>query len=778
MSKKENAHGGQDRGREDADKSDHVKDHENNDAALSPRATPSFEDAETLVRAGYELIPLRGGEKAPRDAKWVVRPYDFGAEISEARKRGGNLGVRLRTTDLIIDVDPRNGGDKSLDALVADASLELEKYPHVMTGGGGHHYYLRKPADVSTVGKLQKYPGIDFKKHGGQVVAPGAVHPETGRRYVSEFWLLGPDETPEASQALLDLLRVRRLEVPDQVEEADRWGEITPDQLAASLDQLPTDDFGEGSHDDWFQLMCACHHATAGTGREEFIAWSTSTPGYDDHAELIGYRWDSLAANVGKAARPTTIRHLYQVLGRHGIGIPHPAPEEDFEAVEVTSEPLPPGPLGAVADNWVWVADASVFIRRHDLKRYRPEQWRSLFDHLVEGNILSKVWNSRNFVRKFESLTYLPKGIEMPDGERGGRYNIWRPSAIKPTAGDVSWFLEHLDYLVPDQHERDAVLDYLAHLVQRPEVKIHFALVIRGEQGTGKSAIGELMLRIIGANNTTRPSNDELLLQWTGWQEGAQLAILEELMTLGRQEVSNRLKPLITEPTLRIHEKYQTPYTINNHLNLLCFTNHRDALKLEEGDRRWFIVFSPAKVREPAYYKGLFAHLNGCGPANVAHWLLSRDLSSFDAKGHAPATAAKEEMRQLSLGEVEATLLELYREGLSPFDFDLVATEDLLAVIPERLGRQTKNLRTVVKKFLEGTVAAVQHPRNTSPRGTAAWLPKFRLWSIRNHEHWASVGPTKRATAHAEHRGYTKKDYDKRQRETHDFLVSVYEANT
>lgn len=733
--------------------------HGNNHAASLRRETPVFGDAEVLVRAGYELIPLRAGTKEPRDRAWTTRQYDTSALVADARERGLNLGVRLRPTDLVVDVDPRNGGDESLRALVAAIDLDLDKYPHVTTGGGGHHYYMRKPGDLNTVGKLLQYPGIDFKKLGGQVVAPGAVHPETGRRYESEFWLLGPDVTPDAPPALLDLLQVRRIETPDALDDADRWGEITPDQLAAALAELPTDEFERGSHDDWFQLMCACHHATAGAGREEFIAWSTSAPGYEDHAEQIGYRWDSLASAAGRDGRPTTIRHLYQVLGRYGVGIPHPAPEHDFDAVEVVPEPVPPGPLGVVAEDWVWVADASVFIRRHDLKRYRPEQWRSLYDYLVEGNILNKVWNSRNFVRKFESLTYLPKGAEMPDGERGGRYNIWRPSGVRPSPGDVSWFLEHMAYIVPDDRERAAVLDYLAHLVQRPEEKVHFALLVRGVEGTGKSAIGEIMLRIIGAGNVTKPKNDELLEKWTGWQEGAQLAIIEELMTMGRLEVSNRLKPVITDPTLRIEEKYQTTYTIDNHLNLLCFTNHRDALKLAAGDRRWFVVFSPAKPLDDVYYSRLFENIYGGGAAHVAHWLMSRDISGFNAKGRAPETAAKEEMRGFSMGEAEGLLDELYRDGAAPFDFDLVALEELEDELPERIKRSTKNLRSTLTKFLADVIGAVQHPRNTNSRGSAAALPKHRLWSIRNHDHWKEAGPTERAKAHAEHRAQTSEDF-------------------
>ena len=46
-----------------------------NDAERRSADTPSFDDAEFLVRAGYELIPLRDGSKAPRDNDWPNRRY-------------------------------------------------------------------------------------------------------------------------------------------------------------------------------------------------------------------------------------------------------------------------------------------------------------------------------------------------------------------------------------------------------------------------------------------------------------------------------------------------------------------------------------------------------------------------------------------------------------------------------------------------------------------------------------------------------------------------------
>jgi Bifunctional DNA primase/polymerase, N-terminal/Primase C terminal 2 (PriCT-2) len=45
-------------------------------------------------------------------------------------------------------------------------------------------------------------------------------------------------------------------------------------------------------HDDWFELMKACH--AAGVDREAWIEWCVSDPVYADHGEEVGQRWDSL----------------------------------------------------------------------------------------------------------------------------------------------------------------------------------------------------------------------------------------------------------------------------------------------------------------------------------------------------------------------------------------------------------------------------------------------------------------------------------------------------
>ena len=98
------------------------------------------------------------------------------------------------------------------------------------------------------------------------------------------------------------------------------------------LDALDPEDFRE--HDAWLTLMQACHHATAGDGRQEFIDWCTGDPEYADHGTLVGLRWDSLHADNDGAR--VTYRTLHKIMRDHEVGdiICRPSAEEDFADVD------------------------------------------------------------------------------------------------------------------------------------------------------------------------------------------------------------------------------------------------------------------------------------------------------------------------------------------------------------------------------------------------------------------------------------------------------------
>ncbi len=728
---------------------------DDNATHTSPKV-PSLDvkQAEKFLSAGFQLFKLNQFDAVGKDAKgrlkrlgktprlsgWQTQPPLDAASLRRHMDARGNVGLRLDDEHFVIDVDPRNGGAESYERLMTD--YPQPEAPVVITGSEGYHVFLRKPAGLEIVGGLQAYPGIDFKKKGGYVVAAGSVHPETERTYhldpLADFSDLSA--VPMASPQLLDLLTVRpRLS-------GDEDMECSPEQLERLLGGLDPCDFGD--YMQWLKLAMASHHATGGSdeGMEVFVAWSQLDPVYADRDDETRAKWQSFSIRAGSQAKLGTILHALNRADRGDLvdELNRSSADDDF-----------PDDLDAPTDggthwakDWVWIAHPGHFVRRKDCVQWRPETWKSMYaSSWPEGDVLSAVWKAKVPVRRFESLVYLPERPEFPDGPASATYNIWRKSGADAAAGDVSIFLDHMAYLFPDEGDRDHVLDYLALLVQFPARKIHFALLIRGSQGTGKSWVGQLMERIIGEPNVTRPSNDEVTSRWTRWMQGAQLAILEELMTLGRREVANRLKPAITDTTLRIEDKNLPLYSIPNCLNFICFTNHSDALPVEDGDRRWLIVFSPAKRRDAAYYDRLFNFMDrDGGAAFVKHWLLERKVK-LDGRGVAPWTDGKAQMLEQSRGDLEHFLMARFEEGAAPFDFDLVRLEDVTDVVPASC-RGRGSIRSRVVRFLREEIGAEKHSRVTN---TKSGRPAYQLWSIRDHEHWSSVGAAGRVDAFLEH---------------------------
>lgn len=327
MAAHENAHGVRDRGRKGTidQESELSRTHGVNDAAGHAAATPSFEAASEYRRVRLDLIPLRRRDKMPADKRWQERTYDQAEVLERARRDGLNLGVRLPADVVVVDVDPRNfpAGRDSLAELAAAFGLPLSSAPHVLTGNldhPGHHYYFRKPAGAVLLDSVDGFEGVEFKSLGRQVVAAGSVHP-TGGMY---RW--APDSPPLHDMPDLPARLVEAARRPER-KRASGAGEIAPEQLAASLEHLDPTDFRE--HGRWLELMMACHHATDGEARQEFIDWSTSDPAYADHEWIVGRRWDSLHADRDGAV---TIATLRRHLNNAGTDIAPPDAADDFDA--------------------------------------------------------------------------------------------------------------------------------------------------------------------------------------------------------------------------------------------------------------------------------------------------------------------------------------------------------------------------------------------------------------------------------------------------------------
>ena len=150
------------------------------------------------ARWGWRVLPLQPGSKQPLghlvphgylDASCDLRAIARWWRVAPL----ANVGIACAPSGLLVlDVDPRNGGDETL-ALAVRALGELPRTWTVLTPGGGQHYYFHCELgqNLCPLG-----PGIDLKQH-GYVLAPPSVHPNRGRYR----WDLGahPLEAPLAT---------------------------------------------------------------------------------------------------------------------------------------------------------------------------------------------------------------------------------------------------------------------------------------------------------------------------------------------------------------------------------------------------------------------------------------------------------------------------------------------------------------------------------------------------------------------------------------------------
>jgi Virulence-associated protein E-like domain/Bifunctional DNA primase/polymerase, N-terminal len=134
---------------------------------------------QAYINHNFVLVKLRSDSKIPLEKNWTR--LSFRSKF----KHDGNYGVVLQNDNVIIDVDPRNfeNGEDSFLSLKKDIG-GLPTTFVVQTGTGGFHYYYKKPASLICRKHIQKYPGVEFKSKGSQVVAPGSIHPKTKKMYM------------------------------------------------------------------------------------------------------------------------------------------------------------------------------------------------------------------------------------------------------------------------------------------------------------------------------------------------------------------------------------------------------------------------------------------------------------------------------------------------------------------------------------------------------------------------------------------------------------------
>ena len=569
--------------------------------SIIPATTlPLFEALEPHLVAGHDLIPLKRLDKVPLHAGWPIETPLTYDEAHAHMANGGNIGVRLRPDMLVIDVDPRHAppGSKPIEELQNKLGISLTSGPLVLTGGGGQHFYFKKPVDRAIRTKLSDFPAIEFKSAGAQVVASGSVHP-TGVHYRCEILQDDFASTPDAPDALLDLIaRPSGGNNPAS-------GQLSPEALEACLAGLDVRQYRD--QDRWQSLMMSCHYATAGAGREEFVGWSISDPEFSDDEEIIKLRWDSLGFSKEKPITTGTLFYELKSVGREDLvavamRIP---PEEDFDddVAENFVAPFNPGGLSE---------SKSPNGFRSCLKALAGCNLQFGFDELSQRAVVRAErlpWSvdagrevNDDFVRivRFYLLEQFQRDFS--------KENVFEACMTLAATSPFNPVNEYLDELEWDGTKRldTWLIDYLGaenvplnreigrlvmiaavRRARKPGTKFDQVLILEGKQGTGKSSA----LQILGGEwHSDADLGPVESKEASIGLQGCWIFELGEMTAMGRSEIE-ALKAFLS----RNADRYRAPYeralkSVPRRCVFIGTTNADGYLRDATGNRRFWPV--------------------------------------------------------------------------------------------------------------------------------------------------------------------------------------------
>jgi hypothetical protein len=268
-----------------------------------------------------------------------------------------------------------------------------------------------------------------------------------------------------------------------------------------------------------------------------------------------------------------------------------------------------------------------------------------------DGKLISAsaAWRRSANRREYVQIGYWPDD----HGRPAKSYNLWRGWGITPKQGVWSIIYDHILHVIADgdQEKANYILDWCAHMVQRPWEKPGVALVLIGKQGTGKSLLTHIVMRVVGGQNTLITADGKRLFAQFNWHLADKVLIgAEEAFFAENRELSDQLKHLLTGDEIEVEHKFGQRMSIKSLHRMIMTSNHANVIEMSDDERRFFVCdVSDIRRGDETYFAPLWRLANGEDDATLAafmHELTRRDITNWRPEPAARNVAALHSSRQ------------------------------------------------------------------------------------------------------------------------------------
>lgn len=228
-------------------------------------------------------------------------------------------------------------------------------------------------------------------------------------------------------------------------------------------------------------------------------------------------------------------------------------------------------------------------------------------------------------------------------------------------------FLNHIHDVIANKNEDvyKYILVWIASVLQKPNFKTGVALVILGNQGTGKNVftnvICKLMARYANENVT---SIESVVGKFNAILENKKLLVLNELQSIDCNKYlnSDALKSVITDKKININQKNEPERLCENVANFMMVSNNNIPIKIESTDRRYMVTkTSDEKRGDFDYFDNLCDSFTPEFYENLFTFFMMLDVKNYNLR-KIPNTDAKETIKEASLSSYHLFAREHYEE--------------------------------------------------------------------------------------------------------------------
>jgi hypothetical protein len=240
---------------------------------------------------------------------------------------------------------------------------------------------------------------------------------------------------------------------------------------------------------------------------------------------------------------------------------------------------------------------------------------------------IAEIWVKHEKRRNYNDLVFDLSHV----GNYDEKYNLWKGYKIEPKEGDVTPFMGLMnDTICSENGNSFNYLDEIvSQMLQFPDEKPGIAVVIRGDEGVGKSFFVERLCDLMAPYYFKTSNPSYIFGDHNGQLKDKILLHLEEAVWAGSKKDESLLKDLITGHTIEINDKFVPVYSVPNHLHLFITGNPLWTVSASFTARRMFALHASNKHRRDIeYFANLSNWFRNGGNAALLYYFLHHKINT------------------------------------------------------------------------------------------------------------------------------------------------------